>query len=73
MDVQLTPSQIEDLNDGWHVVVTLGVGDLDTLHAHLTLDWCDGSGRDLWNDIQKQIKARRFLRNVADVVNEGSD
>jgi hypothetical protein len=61
----LTPSQIEDLEEGYSSVVTLDLGDLDTLHAHLTLDWCDESGRRLWDAIQKQIAAARFLNTVS--------
>jgi hypothetical protein len=68
----LTPSQIEDLEEGYSVVVTLDAGALDTMHAHLTLDWCDGSGRALWNDIQKQMTAQRFLRSAAKAVNEAT-
>ena len=64
MSEKLTPKQIEDLQDGWHVAITLGVGDLDTLHAHLTLGYCDASGKRLWNDIAQQIKAQHFLDRV---------
>ena len=64
MSDQLTPKQIEDLQDGWHVAITLGVGDLDTLHAHLKFADCDESGKRLWDDIQRQIKAQQFLARV---------
>jgi hypothetical protein len=62
--VRLTPQQIEDLEDGWHIAVTLDPGDIDTLHAHLTFAHCDESGKRLWDKVMTQIKAQHFLDNV---------
>jgi hypothetical protein len=64
-DVILTPTQYEDAQDGWHTVIVLGMADLDTLHAHLTLSYCDSSGKELWDKIKKQMAAKRFLSDVA--------
>ena len=65
MTNQLTPKQIEDLQDGWHTAIVFGVGDFDTLHAFLTCPDCDaGGGRELWERISQQIKAQHFLSRV---------
>ena len=65
----LTPDQIEKLNDGWHVAVVLGPADLDVLHAGLTLDYCDGDTKALWEEVRRQIRQRHFLNRTAELVN----
>ena len=62
--IYLTPEQIEDIEDGWHVAVTFGPFDLDTLHAALNGPYHDTFTKDLSNRIQAQIKQNHFLSRV---------
>jgi hypothetical protein len=68
MDQQfLTPDQLEDLRDGWHVAIVLGPSDLDVMHAALTLPYCDEASKRLSKEIQRQIRQRHFLNRVGEV------
>lgn len=67
---KLTPQQIEDLNDGWHIAITLGPGDIDVLHSALTLDYHDGSTVRLWERIRRDIDQQHLLSRIARLVNE---
>ena len=61
----LTPDQIEDLADGWHVAIVLGPAELDAAHAALTMDYHDSASIAVSNEIQRQIKEIHFLRRMA--------
>lgn len=64
MIAQMTPDQVEKLDDGWHTAIVLGVADFDTLHMALTLDYHDSSTVALWENIRKQLDQLRFVRKM---------
>lgn len=67
--IYLTPQQIEDIESGWYVAVTLGPFDLDTLHAALNGPYFDTTTKSLSDRIQAQIKANHYLAKIGRMVN----
>lgn len=65
----LTPSQLEQLDDGWHTAIVFSVGDFDVLYYALMHGDADRDTKAIWEKIQRQFGQKRFLRKVGDIVN----